>query len=110
MSGDTRRTRDNKAGSREYFNFMSRTLKKYAERADAGELDIDALDQLRELQGILDERTAEVVRAMRSETGGAHSWAEIGRALGITKAAAFKRYGGAETDVRKPGAQPGHLR
>ena len=107
MTGDNQHKR---AGTREYFKFMTRLLKKYAEKADEGELDVDALAQLRELRELLDERTAEVVHALRSEAGGAHSWTEIGDALGVTKAAAFKRFGAADSDVRTRGGQPGHLR
>lgn len=88
-----------------------RCLRKIGVRVASGDLpDIDALVQLREIQAELDEQTALVVRALRSEAGGGHSWAEIGDALGITRAAAFKRYGGAEGDVRRPGGQPSHLR
>lgn len=88
-----------------------RCLRKFGPRVASGHLpDIDALVQLRQIQEELDEQTAQVVRALRSEAGGSHSWAEIGAALGITRAAAFKRYGGAETDARRVGGQPSNLR
>ncbi|MGB8019700.1 MAG: hypothetical protein WCF04_00565 [Candidatus Nanopelagicales bacterium] len=90
---------------------LKRMLRAVGRRIMTGELpDIDALAQLREIQTELDEQTALVVRALRSDAGGAHSWAEIGAALGITRAAAFKRYGGDPADARRQGGQPSHLR
>ncbi len=102
---------ERRAGSRQYAAMLKRMLRAHGRRVMSGDLpDIDALAQLREIQAELDEQTAQVVRALRSEAGGSHSWAEIGAALGITRAAAYKRYGGAETDGRRPGGQPSHLR
>ena len=99
------------AGSRQYSAMLKRMLRAVGRRVMSGELpDIDALVQLREIQEELDAQTSQVVRALRSEAGGAHSWAEIGAALGITRAAAFKRYGGSESDVRRVGGQPSALR
>jgi hypothetical protein len=102
---------DKTTGTREFQGMILRCLRKYGPKVDSGQLpDIDALVQLREIQAELDEQTAQVVRALRSEAGGAHSWAEIGAALGIGRAAAFKRYGAAESDVRQVGGQPSALR
>lgn len=102
---------ERRAGTRQYSAMLTRMLRAIGRRVMAGDLpDIDALVQLREIQAELDEQTGQVVRALRSEAGGSHSWAEIGHALGITRAAAFKRYGGAESDVRRVGGQPSHLR
>jgi hypothetical protein len=106
----TRPDRDNRTGSEQYAGFMKRILRSYGKKAAAGDLDITALEQLRELREMLDGQTAEVVRALRTEEGGAHSWDEIGRALGITRSAAYRKYGGDEADARKPGGQPGRLR
>jgi len=97
-------------GTREYCAFMVRVLKSYGKKSAAGDLDLDSLVQLRELRALLEEQTAEVVHGLRSEPGGAHSWAEIGDALGMTRAAAYKKFGAADTDARKVGGQSGHLR
>lgn len=110
MSKRNNRSRENGTGTSEYHSFMKRLVRSYGKKAVAGELDTDALRQLAEIQVMLDEQIGEVVRALRTEEGGAYSWAQIGEALGITRAAAFKRYGGAETDARKAGGQPLHLR
>ena len=98
------------AGTEEYGKFMKRLARSYGRKAVAGEIDATALTQMAEIQAMLDEQMAEVVRALRSEKGGSHSWSEIGDALGITRAAAFKRYGGDDADARKQGGQPSHLR
>jgi len=101
---------EKQAGTEEYGKFMMRLMRSYGKKAVAGDLDCTALEQLAEIQVMLEQQTAEVVRALRSEQGGGYSWSQIGDALGITRAAAFKRYGGADTDARKPGGQPLHLR
>ena len=98
------------AGTAVFFEMMTRMPKAYARRAWAGQADVDALAQIVEIQRILDEQLHEVVHALRSEQGGAHSWAEIGNALGITRAAAANRFGKADTDARRPGGQPDYHR
>lgn len=104
-------TRENTAGTAEYAAFGLRMLRSYGRRAAAGECDEVALESLAMLAREVERQTAETVRAMRSEAGGSYSWQYIGDALGITRAAAFKRYGHLDPDdARKPGAQPLHLR
>lgn len=108
----TRRTDSEKrSGTDEYARFVKRCIRAIGRRVMAGDLpSVDSLVQLREIREDVDARTAEVVHALRSEAGGAHSWAEIGEALGVTRAAAFKKYGAAETDARQAGGQPARLR
>lgn len=101
---------EKKTGTQEYAAFMKRLLRSYATKSAAGDLDTTALEQLRELRDLLDEQTAATVTALRTEAGGAYSWQAIGAALGMTRAAAYKKYGAAETDARKVGGQPSHLR
>lgn len=99
------------AGSSSFHGGMLRMVRAIGQRVAEGEAaGPDALTRLREVQETADVATARVVRAMRTQDGGSHSWAEIGTALGITGAAAFKRYGGGESDARRPGGQPAHLR
>ena len=49
-----------------------------------------------------------MVAYLRSEEGGAYSWADIGEALGMTRQSAQGRFGG--EGARQPGGQPAHLR
>lgn len=103
---------EKQAGTEQYFCFMKRVLKAYHKRAVADELDITALEQLAELQRLLDEQTAEVVMVMRDQ---GYSWADIGKRLGMTRAAAYKRFVGRPGRVdapnaRKVGGQPASLR
>lgn len=101
---------EKRTGTEQYAAFMQRLLRSYGKKAVEGELSLDALVQLRELRDLLDAQTASVVHALRSEAGGAHSWAEIGGPLGMDRKNAQRKFGSAETDARKVGGQPGHLR
>ena len=102
-------------GTQEYARFMSRLMRSYGKKARASlhdpevEFDVTALEQLNEIQAELDATFDEVVAVMRQHQ---YSWAQIGRELGITRAAAFKRYGHLDVQgsVRVAGGQPGHLR
>lgn len=104
--------RDNKTGSGEYWKFMIRLIRSYGRKAKEGELDIDALHQLADIQRELDGQTAETVMAFRDD---GCSWQQIGDALGITASAARKKFivrPGVEDapGARKVGGQPGSLR
>lgn len=104
-------SRDNRAGSAEYLAFARRVLRSYGRRAVTDGADGDTLAALATLREEIDAQTRATVHAMRSADGGAYSWQEIGDALGITRAAAFKRYGaGDPASARRPGGQPVHLR
>jgi hypothetical protein len=99
---------ENKTGTEQYAAFMKRIVRSYGRKAKAGELDTTALTQLVELQAMLDEQTRDTVHGLRSL---GYSWAEIGDALGMTRAGAFKKYGEApEGSPRKPGGQPSEMR
>jgi hypothetical protein len=97
-------------GTDQYAAFMRRIVRTYGRKAGAGDLDTTALEQLAELREELDAQIAETVHALRTQTGGAYSWRAIGQALGMTRAAALKKYGGTEADARRVGGQPAHLR
>jgi hypothetical protein len=102
---------EKRTGTDEYHKFTQRMVRSYGRKALAGELDTTALEYLADLQRMVEEQTAATVVALRTEAGGAYSWAQIGDALGITRAAAFKRYAHlCEDEARKVGGQPAHLR
>lgn len=102
---------EKRTGTEQYGAFMARLLKSYGRRAAEGELDYSSLEQLADLQALLDEQIGVVVAALRAQDNGAASWRQIGESLGITRAAAFKRYGHLDpTDTRHKGGQPAHLR
>jgi hypothetical protein len=89
-----------------YLSFMERVTRNFAKRAkDDG---IDALHSLALINKLHEGVMGELVQYLRSEEGGAHSWAEIGEALGITRQSAQARFGG--EGARVPGGQPAHLR
>jgi len=102
---------EKRTGTEEYAKFTKRMVRSYGRKALAGELDVTALEYLEELRQEVEAQQAATVAALRSQAGGNYSWAAIGDALGITRAAAFKRYGHLDTtEARKPGGQPAHLR
>lgn len=101
---------DKRTGTDEYAAFTGRILRSYGRKALAGELDTTALTHLTQLQAELDAQLAATVAALRTEAGGAYSWAQIGEALGISRSAAFQRYGTTEGAARKVGGQPAHWR
>lgn len=106
------RNRDSEksTGTQQYAAFMKRLARSYGRKAVAGELDTTALEQLVEVRAMVDEQIGEVVHALRTERGGAYSWQQIGDALGMTRAAAYKKYGPSDNEARKQGGQPTHLR
>ena len=92
--------------SSEYCALMVRLAKNLVPRAvDDG---IDSLHSLAVISRMHEEVMAELVKFLRSEKGGSHSWAEIGDALGITRQSAQGRFGG--EGARTTGGQPSHLR
>lgn len=102
---------EKRTGTEEYAKFTARMVRSYGRKAAEGEIDVTALGHLNDLAALVEEQTAATVAALRSEAGGQYSWAAIGAELGITRAAAYKRYGHLDTaEARKPGGQPSHLR
>jgi CRP-like cAMP-binding protein len=103
---------EKRTGTDEYVKFATRILRSYARKAQAAEVDVTALSHMAILAAQVEEQTVAMVAALRSEAGGAYSWAQIGDALGMTRSAAFKRYAHlVEAEgARRPGGQPAHLR
>ena len=73
----------------EYAAFARRVLRAYARRIADG--DIEALTLMVILADDLDDATRQAIDGLR-ESG--YSWAEIGSRLGITRQAAWQRWGG----------------
>jgi hypothetical protein len=73
----------------EYGAFVRRILRAYAKRV--GDKDIEALTGLAALRDEVDQALADAVAGLHGQP---YSWADIGRALGITRQAAQQRYGG----------------
>lgn len=90
----------------DYAAMMGRMLRAYARRVGAGDLhDLTALASFAE-----DAETA-LREAVWAQRAAGRSWAEIGRALGVSRQAAHKRFGDPEgTGLRRVGGQPSELR
>lgn len=74
----------------EYGKFVRRIVAAYSRRvADADDVDLAEMVALRD---DLDAAITAAVQGQRERHG--RSWADIGRALGVTKQAASQRYGG----------------
>lgn len=88
----------------EYAAMMRRMLRGYTTRvADAG--DPGALAGLAAFAHDAEQALGEAVQRQRAQGA---SWAQVGNALGVTRSAAQKRFGGAGS--RTTGGQPIHLR
>ena len=72
----------------EYAAFARRVLRAYARRVADG--DVEALTLMTDLAGEIDSAIGQAVTGLR-ESG--YSWAEIGSRLGITRQAAWQRWG-----------------
>jgi hypothetical protein len=116
---------EKKCGTTEYVGAVRRFLRRFGKAAEVGEVDVTSLEQLVTIREEVEEQMALVVRALRSEAGGSYSWEAIGQALGMTRSAAYKKYGMKDevqpdgTIKRVPlpiegqrsvGGQPSHLR
>lgn len=105
MAGRTKQERETAS----YGAMMRRMLKGYGRRV-AGK-DIAELKGLADFAADTERVLGETVAALRTEEGGAYSWADIGDALGITRSAAQKRFGKYDTaPARTTGGQPSNLR
>jgi hypothetical protein len=73
----------------EYAAFARRVLRAYARRIADG--DVEALTLMIDLADEIDSAISQAVKGLR---GFGYSWAEIGSRLGITRQAAWQRWGG----------------
>jgi hypothetical protein len=90
----------------DYLAFVRRILRALSRRV--GNADLDALSEMAALQDELDGHVIDAVARLRHDVYPA-SWADIGRAFGISRQAAQERFGKVG-GTRRPGGQPGHLR
>jgi hypothetical protein len=74
----------------EYTAFLSRAIRALGRRVYGG--DIDAITDMAQLSGDLDNAIRLAVNGLRSR---GYSWAEIGTRLGVTRQAAQQRWGSA---------------
>jgi hypothetical protein len=89
----------------DYVAWNRRTARHAPGYAAAGVVSLAELAELAALHGrILDEAVGRVM----AEDGWA--WSQVGEALGVTRQAAAKRWGGAVASTRKRGGQPAELR
>jgi hypothetical protein len=72
----------------EYAAFLTRVIRAYARRVALG--DIDAITLMCGLSAELDTAIAQAVTGLR-QVG--YSWADIGSRLGVTRQAAYDRWG-----------------
>jgi hypothetical protein len=70
--------------------------------------DLDAMAEFALLLGEGQDHLTDMVAVLRHEPW-SYSWAEIGRALGISRQSAQERFAKAG-GARRAGGQPGHLR
>ena len=86
---------------------LRRILRALSRRFEDG--DIEQLTALVELRDDVERTITEAVHGLRHDPELPASWADLGRALGVTRQAAQKRYGHVGGSRRR-GGQPGHLR
>jgi hypothetical protein len=72
----------------EYLRFLHRILGALANRV--GDADVEMLKGLADLGGMVGGLLAETVDRLRTEHG--YTWADVGRALGITRQSAHERF------------------
>lgn len=74
----------------EFIKFARRILRAAARRV--GDRDIEGLTELVMLRGEIDAAIDAAVVQLRSVDGGAYSYTDIGRVLGVTRQAAQQRF------------------
>ena len=84
----TPRRRRRRAENDEYAAFVRRVLRAYAARVALG--DIDAVADMVAISGEMNALIAEAVRGLRDK---GYSWADVGQRLGVSRQAAFERWG-----------------
>jgi hypothetical protein len=86
---------------------LRRILRALSRRFEDG--DIEQLAALVELRDDVERTVTEAVCGLRHDPTMPASWADLGRALGVSRQAAQQRYGHVG-GARRRGGQPGHLR
>ncbi len=93
----------------EYTAMMRRMIRAYSRRVGAA--DLEDLTEMLAMRDELDQAIADAVAAMRAgdESRQIVSWASIGRAAGVTRQAAFQRWGKADAAPAAAAQVPGQL-
>jgi hypothetical protein len=99
----SRRARENP----EFAALFRRLMRAYTRRVGASG-DLDAVAEFARLREESEGHLTDMVAMLRHEPW-SYSWAEVGRALGISRQSAQERFAKAG-GARRPGGQPGHLR
>jgi hypothetical protein len=99
----SRRERENP----EFAALFRRLMRAYTRRVGASG-DLDAVAEFARLREESEGHLTDMVAMLRHEPW-SYSWAEVGRALGISRQSAQERFAKAG-GARRPGGQPGHLR
>jgi len=73
-----------------YGRMMGRMVRAYGRRVAA--MDVAELKGLAEFAEDAERVVGETVAALRSDEGGAYSWADIAKSLGVSRSAAQHRY------------------
>lgn len=89
-----------------YGDFVRRVIRGYGRRI--GEGNVEELEGLLALHGLIDAVAANAVRELRVEQR--TPWSAIADVVGITRQAAMARWPGARAGGRRPGGQPASLR
>lgn len=89
----------------QFVGFARRIVRRLGYRASHN---IDTLTELAEIARSMEDLLAMAVHGLRSDPDRPASWADIGRALSISRQAAQQRFGG--EGVRQAGGQRGDLR
>lgn len=84
----TPKRRRRRAENDEYAAFVRRILRAYAARVALG--DIDAVADMVAISGEMNDLIAEAVQGLRDK---GYSWADVGQRLGVSRQAAFERWG-----------------
>ncbi len=91
----------------DYLTFVRRVLRGAGQRV--GSADIEALREMAALRDELEGCIFAAVAGLRNDPDLPASWEDIGKALGVTRQQAQRRYG-AVGGIRQPGGQPGNWR
>jgi len=88
----------------EYAAMVRRVIRAHGRRC--GDADPEDLAELVEMSATLAEAIGDAVSGLRAS---GFSWAQIGRALGMTRQAAQQRFGERHPGGRRPEAVPGQV-
>lgn len=107
VSGSSTSPANDQTDDDAYVAFATRIVRGLARRAGHN---LDTLSALSMVADMADALLSDAVLELRSDPSAPASWADIGRALGVTRQAAQQRFLHRGDGVRRAGGQPGGLR